>query len=208
MAQLTQLLSAAQAGDRSASDALFRLVYDELRKLAASHLRRERPGHTLNPTALVHEAYLRLLGAASQGQVDRGTQDHAPQSVIALCANSTHFFAAMSQAMRRILIESARRKRSQKRGGGFVRRELGDDLPMFREPREDLLALDEALTALAEIDPDKAMLVNLRYFGGLTMSQAAEALGVSLSTVEKWWAYAKAWLHQEMTGRNEQSGVD
>src|SRR5689334_14481974 len=156
MSELTEILCALEAGHPVPADALLPLVYDELRKLAAAQLANEQPGQTLQPTALVHEAYLRLVGGANPGQWNsRG-----------------HFFAAAAVAIRRILIDHARRKRSQKRGGGFLRREL-EDLPLtLPEPQEDLLALDAALRKLAAVQPQAAELVQLRYFAGLTLPEA------------------------------------
>src|SRR5262249_19121139 len=157
------------------------LVYDELRKLAAQKLAQEKHGQTLQATALVHEAYLRLVGgqSGSAGWDNRG-----------------HFFAAAAEAMRRILVENVRRKRSLKRGGDRLGLDLEEVLPAAPEPREDLLALDEALNKLAAKDPIKAQLVQLRYFAGLTVDEAAHALGISSTTAERYWAYARAWLQR------------
>jgi RNA polymerase sigma factor (TIGR02999 family) len=179
---VTRILSAIQQGDAGAADQLLPLVYEELRKLAAARLAQEKPGHTLEATALVHEAYLRLVGAERRPFQDRG-----------------HFFAAAATAMRRILIESARRKLARKRGGGAVRQPLGE--PAAPEPDDELLALDEALRRFAVIDPDKARLVELRYFAGLTADEAAQVLGISPSTADRHWAYARAWLQTEVRGR-------
>ena len=160
-------------------------VYDELRRLAAQKLGHEGPGQTLQPTALVHEAYVRLIGA------------HEP----AAYEDRSHFFAAAAAAMRRVLIDNARRKRTQKRGGNYQRRELGDAGEVALPERdEELLALDEALDKLAGVDPDKARLVELRYFAGLTGDQAAKVLGISPSTADRHWAYARAWLQAEVRG--------
>ena len=182
MSDVTRLLDAAAAGDRKAATDLLPLVYDELRKLAAVRMAAEAPDHTLQPTALVHEAYVRLVG---RGQ-PRSYQDRA------------HFYAAAAQSMRRILIDSARRKQTQKRGGG------GERLPLEAmaapEPDAELLALDEALHRLAVIDPIKARLVELRYFAGLTGEQAAEVLNISPTTADRYWAYARAWLQAEVRG--------
>jgi RNA polymerase sigma factor (TIGR02999 family) len=182
MDAVIQLLSAIEQGDPRAAEQLLPLVYDELRKLAARKLAREKPGQTLQATALVHEAYLRLVGD-KQGHPfkDRG-----------------HFFAAAAAAMRRILIDNARRKRTGKRGGGLQRQPL--ETVAAPEPDEDLLALDEALEKLAARDPVKARLVELRYFAGLTGEQAAEVLGISPSTADRYWAYARAWLKAEVLG--------
>ena len=182
MSDVTQLLDAAAAGDPHAAERLLPLVYDELRRLAAQRLAHEKPGHTLQPTALVHEAYLRLVGGeAGEEWSGRG-----------------HFFAAAAEAMRRILIESARRRRAEKHGGGMARRDLDSDLLAAAEPREDLLALDEALTRLAAINRPAADLVQLRYFAGLTLPDAAEALGMAPRSAGRLWAYARAWLRREV----------
>jgi len=181
MPDVTQLLDAATAGDRRAAAELLPVVYDELRKLAAARMAREAPGHTLDATGLVHEAYLRLVG----GQ----RFDHRG-----------HFFAAAAEAMRRILVESARRKATQKRGGTGER--IDFDPARFAAPDrpEDLLALDEALEQLAASEPQVAELVKLRYFTGLTIPEAAEALGVSPRTADAWWAFARAWLLSKVQG--------
>jgi RNA polymerase sigma factor (TIGR02999 family) len=182
MSEVTQILSAIEQGDPSAAERLLPLVYDELRKLAAQKLAHEQPGQTLEATALVHEAYLRLVdGEQAQHWNSR-----------------RHFFAACAEAMRRILVESARRKQSLKRGGDRARVEF-DRLPLAEpEPREDLLALDAALTRLAAIDRLAAELVQLRYFAGLTLPLAAECLAVSARTAGRLWAFARAWLQREI----------
>jgi RNA polymerase sigma factor (TIGR02999 family) len=181
-ADVTRVLSAIEQGDMKAADRLLPLVYDELRKLAAQRLAHEAPGQTLQATALVHEAYLRLAGDAQARRWDsRG-----------------HFFAAAAEAMRRILVENARRKRSYKRGGGLVRHDLDEVQLAVPELGDDLLALDEALARLAAKDPLKARLVELRHFAGLTIEQAALALGLSTTTAHRHWTYARAWLHQEV----------
>jgi RNA polymerase sigma factor (TIGR02999 family) len=182
MSEVTRVLSAIEQGDARAAAQLLPLVYDELRQLAAHKLAHETPGQTLQPTALVHEAYLRLVGG------DR------PQSY----RDRSHFFAAAATAMRRILIDNARRKQTGKRGGGRQRQPL-EDLAA-PEPDEELLALDGALQKLAAADPVKAQLVELRYFAGLTGEQAAEVLGISPSTADRHWAYARAWLQAEVRG--------
>ncbi|HYT92802.1 MAG TPA: ECF-type sigma factor [Gemmataceae bacterium] len=182
MSQITVLLAAIEEGAPQAAEQLLPLVYDELRQLAAEKLAHEKPGHTLQPTALVHEAYLRLVG----GETTRSYRNRA------------HFLATAATAMRRILIENARRKQTQKRGGGLQREEL--DGIAAPEPDEELLALDEALEKLAAKDPQKARLVELRYFAGLTGEQAAEVLGISPTTADRYWAYARAWLQAEVRG--------
>jgi RNA polymerase sigma factor (TIGR02999 family) len=187
MDDVTRLLAAIERGDARAGDELLPLVYDELRKLAARRLAREKPGQTLQATALVHEAYLRLVGPGEP-------QDWGGRG---------HFFAAAAEAMRRILIENARRKRSQKRGGGLVRRELTSGELEAPGTPEDLLALDEALDKLAAANPRVAELVKLRYFAGLTIKQAAEALGISARTADADWAYARAWLFAELRAEGD-----
>jgi RNA polymerase sigma factor (TIGR02999 family) len=183
MSQITQILSAIERGDPSAAAELMPLVYDELRELAAQKLARERPGQTLQATALVHEVYLRLLGREE------------PPSY----RDRNHFFAAAATAMRRILIDNARRKRTRKRGGDSRRQPL--EAVAAPQPDDELLALDEALQKLATMDPKKAKLVELRYFAGLTGEQAAEVLGISPTTADRHWAYARAWLQAQVRGR-------
>jgi RNA polymerase sigma factor (TIGR02999 family) len=185
MTDFTEIMQAIDAGDSLAADRLLPLVYDELRKLAAVHLANEQPGQTLQPTALVHEAYLRLVGGADPDQWNsRG-----------------HFFGAAAVAIRRILIENARQKQSLKRGGGFLRRQLDDDVPpSLPEPQEDLLALDEALQKFAGVNPQAAELVQLLYFAGLTLPEAAQILGVSPRTAGRLWGFARAWLRREIEG--------
>jgi RNA polymerase sigma factor (TIGR02999 family) len=186
MSQVTELLHAIAAGKPQAADQLIPLVYGELRRLAASRLAREGPSHTLNATALVNEAYLRLLGPDQKLDFD----------------NRGHFFGAAAEAMRRILVESARRKHAQKRGGRLKRQTLepGQVLVNDDNSSDELLALDEALVKLASEDAGKAELVKLRYFAGLTLSEAAQVLGISRTTADRWWAYAKAYLLHELTG--------
>jgi RNA polymerase sigma factor (TIGR02999 family) len=183
MNHVTQILNAIERGDRKASGDLLPLIYDELRKLAAQKLAHEPSGQTLQATALVHEAYVRLVGNSDGEQWD----------------SRRHFFAAAAQAMRRILIENARRKQSLKRGGEWRRENLENIEPAALERDDELLALDEALQKLAVVDANKAELVQLRYFGGLTMQEAAKVLRVSVATAERHWSYAKAWLHCEIT---------
>ncbi len=184
MTEVTRILAAAKAGDREAAAGLLPLVYEELRKLAAARLAQETPGQTLQATALVHEAYLRLVGPADQAQWD----------------NRGHFFAAAAEAMRRILIEAARKKRGQEAGGRFVRQELNLDQPAELDRSQGLLALDEALERLAEIEPRATEVVKLRYFTGLTVAEAAAALGISPRTADEDWAYARAWLVTAIRG--------
>src|SRR5215510_10473053 len=185
MSEVTQILHAIAEGDPSAASQLLPLVYDELRKLAAHRLAHQAPGQTLQPTALVHEAYLRLVG-------DPGGSDWD---------NRGHFFAAAAEAMRRILVEDARRKGRRKRGGGLTRLDLdAAEQVAGPEVREDLLALDEALTKLASVDPQAAELVQLRYFAGLSIPEAAKALGVSPRTADRLWAFARVWLLREVGG--------
>ena len=183
MNDVTHILEAIEQGDPHAAGELLPLVYRELRQLASQRLAQEKPGQTLQATALVHEAYLRLVGQ----EEPRPYQDRG------------HFFAAAAAAMRRILIDNARRKQTQKRGGGLARQPL--DAVAAPEPDEELLALDEALHKLAATDPLKARLVELRYFAGLTADQAAEVLGISPTTADRHWAYARAWLQAEVRGR-------
>jgi RNA polymerase sigma factor (TIGR02999 family) len=182
MSDITQVLSALGRGEQPAEE-LLPLVYDELRRLAAWHLANEQPGQTLQATALVHEAYLRLVGKEDPQWNGR-----------------RHFFGAAAEAMRRILVENARRKKRLKRGGHLERVELaGLEIPAPM-PDDELLALDEALTRFSQVDLRAAELVKLCFFVGLTQEQAAQELGVSISTVERAWAYARAWLFREMSG--------
>jgi RNA polymerase sigma factor (TIGR02999 family) len=184
MSQVTQIVHAIAEGDPDAASQLLPLVYDELRKLAAQRLARQAPGQTLQPTDLVHEAYLRLVGADEEPHWDsRG-----------------HFFAAAAEAMRRILVENARQKASLKRGGDRDRMDVVDSLLAGPEPREDLVALDEALTKLAATDKQAAELVQLRYFAGLPIPEIAEILGISPRTADRLWAFARAWLREEIGG--------
>jgi RNA polymerase sigma factor (TIGR02999 family) len=190
MNEVTRILSAIKHDDPQAAEQLLPLVYDELRKLAAQRLAHEKPGQTLQATALVHEAYLRLVGSdESRGWDGRG-----------------HFFAAAAVAMRRILIERARRKKRQVHGGGCQKVDLDPDLVAAREPAEELLALNAALDKLAEHDPLKARLVELRYFAGLTGDQAASILGISPSTADRHWTFARAWLRREIQGEGSRRG--
>ena len=183
MSDVTRLLDAAAAGDARAAADLLPLVYDELRKLAAARLSREAPGQTLDATALVHEAYLRLVGipGAGVGYDSRG-----------------HFFGAAAEAMRRILIDQARRKQADRHGGGWHRLDVMDAELAVDSTGDELLAVNEALTRLAAQDPQAARLVELRFFAGLTLEQAAAALGLPARTAYRLWAYARAWLRREL----------
>jgi RNA polymerase sigma factor (TIGR02999 family) len=178
VSDVTQILNQIEQGDSSGTEQLLPLVYDELRKLAAARMAKESPDHTLQATALVHEAYVRLVGPGKdQSWKSRG-----------------HFFSAAAESMRRILVESARRKSGPKAGGGHQRVELSDVTPAISESQIDILALNEALDRLAAKDPRSAELVKLRFFAGLTLEEIAEALEVSVSTVTRQWAYARTWL--------------
>lgn len=181
MNDVTRILNAIEAGDTRAADKLLPLVYEELRLLAAQKLSQEPPGQTLQATALVHEAYIRLVGAENQNWASR-----------------RHFFAAAAEAMRRILVENARRKKSLKYGAGHVRTALDSVAPTGEEKSDELIALDEALKRLAAQDPTKADLVNLRFFAGLSIDQAAEALGISRATAIRHWSFARAWLFDQI----------
>ena len=185
MTDVTQLLSQIESGDPTAADELLPLVYHELRKLAAAKLAQEKPGQTLEATALVHEAYLRL--------VDVDTAQHWD--------SRGHFFAAAAESMRRILVDNAHRKNALKRGGDRNREDLSDVAPAIAPPEDDLIALNEALVQLAEIEPQTAELVKLRYFAGLTNKQSAELLKISPRKADSLWAYAKVWLHERITGQ-------
>ncbi|MFK7738283.1 MAG: ECF-type sigma factor [Pirellulaceae bacterium] len=182
MSDVTKILSAIDNGDKNATDKLLPLVYQELRKLASAKLSKEKPGQTLQPTMLVHEAYVRLV------DVDQPQQ----------WSGRGHFFGAAAEAMRRILVEKARQKQSQKRGGHLRRVDLDAASPTVEAPGEELLALDEALTRFEEQWPDKAKLVKLKYFVGLTIPEASKALGVSTATAERYWKFARAWLHSQL----------
>jgi RNA polymerase sigma factor (TIGR02999 family) len=187
MSEVTRILSAIEGGDPQAADQLLPLVYKELRLLASRKLAQERPGQTLEPTALVHEAYLRLVGVNQVQHWDsRG-----------------HFFAAAAEAMRRILVDEARRKGSSKRGAGRTRLPLDDDRIAAAEPAEDVVALDQALDRLAASDSQAAQLVKLRFFAGLTSEQAAKILGIPSRSADRMWAYARAFLFKEMNQSRE-----
>ena len=181
MSDVTRILEAIQRGDSQAADELLPLVYDELRRIAAYKMAQEAAGHTLQPTALVHEAWLRLAGDGNPKFEGRA-----------------HFFAVAAEAMRRILVEAARRKRSLKRGGGAERQELDESQFVQSAPSEELLAVDEALDLLAADDATAANLVKLRYFAGMTMEESAAALGIPLRTAERLWTYARAWLRRKI----------
>jgi RNA polymerase sigma factor (TIGR02999 family) len=183
MSDVTRLLDAAAAGDRQAAADLLPLVYDELRTLAAARMAAEAPGHTLNATALVHEAYLRLVG--DQHFDGRG-----------------HFFGAAAEAMRRILVEAARRKAAVCHGGGRRRVPL-EDAHRIQESPEGLLDLDDALSRFAAVEPAKAKLVELRFFAGLSVNEAAAVLGISPATAARWWEFARLWLYAELRGEKK-----
>jgi len=197
MSDVTRILTAIEQGDAQAADQLLPLVYDELRRLAARRLARERPGQTLQATALVHEAYLRLVGQ-SRDRDGTGTNPRPHDRGSDRFAGARHFFAAAAEAMRRILVEQARRKKSLKRGGGLARQDLDPDHLTAPEASDGLLALDEALAQLAAAEPQIAELVKLRYFAGMTIPEAAEVLSVAPRTADAWWAYARAWLRSEL----------
>jgi RNA polymerase sigma factor (TIGR02999 family) len=186
MSDVTQILAAIERGDPQASEHLLPLLYDELRKLAAQRLSNEKPGQTLSATALVHEAYVRLVDTQVQRWDSRG-----------------HFFAAAAEAMRRILLDKARKKRRLKRGGSSQRIDLDQVDVSVERPSDDVIALDEALTKLAQRYPKRAELVKLRYFAGLTVDEAAQVLGISSSTADRHWTYARAWLYRELADESE-----
>jgi RNA polymerase sigma factor (TIGR02999 family) len=183
MSDVTQVLQSIEKGDSAAADQLLPLVYEELRKLAACKMANELPGQTLQPTALVHEAWLRL--GASEGPLWRGR---------------AHFFGAAAEAMRRILIENARRKKARRHGGGQERLDIQDVEVAAPTEDEQLLEIDEALSLLSVLDQKKAELVKLRYFIGMTIEESAQTLGISEATAKRWWEYARAWLHAEVRG--------
>jgi len=188
MSDVTRILSEIESGDPRAAEKLLPLVYEELRKLAAAKLAQENPGQTLQATALVHEAYVRLVDQTTPQKWD----------------NRRHFLGAAAEAMRRILVERARHKKSLKQGGNLNRIELGDvEQKFWPLACEDLLGLDDALTKLEQIHPRQAALTKLRFFGGLTVAQAAAVLEVSIATAENDWAYARSWLRLEMEGNGD-----
>jgi RNA polymerase sigma factor (TIGR02999 family) len=184
MTDVTQILSAIEQGDPHAAAELLPLVYDELRRLAAARLADEKPGQTLQPTALVHEAYVRLVGT----EIDQHWNSRG------------HFFAAAAEAMRRILVEIARRKNRLKRGGGLARQDLAEIDLAAPERADDLLALDEALGRLASVNPQAAEVVRLRFYAGLPLPEVAQVMGISPRTADRAWAYARAWLHHAVAG--------
>jgi RNA polymerase sigma factor (TIGR02999 family) len=180
MSEVTQILNAIRKGDGKATEELLPLVYDELRRIAAQKMTGEAPGHTLQATALVHEAWMRLAGSKQDWE------------------NRAHFFSAVAEVMRRVLVEHARRKQAQKRGAGATAEPLTESTLVLAAPAEELLAVHEALDALAQTDRPAAELVKLRYFVGLTMEEAASAMGLSKRTAENVWTYARVWLHREI----------
>jgi RNA polymerase sigma factor (TIGR02999 family) len=182
MSDVTHILSAIEQGDAQAAAQLLPLVYDELRKLAAQRLAQEKPGQTLQATALVHEAYVRLVDADK----------------VKMWNSRGHFFAAAAEAMRRILVDQSRRRHAAKRGGGAAREELNESLIVAPEAGDDILAINDALEKLSAIDPVAARLVSLRFFAGLNMREAADALGMSVRSAQDVWAYARSWLHRKM----------
>jgi RNA polymerase sigma factor (TIGR02999 family) len=187
MNEVTRVLSAIEGGDPHAAEQLLPLVYEELRQLAAQKIGQEKPGQTLQATALVHEAYLRLVNVEkAQHWNSRG-----------------HFFAAAAEAMRRILVEYARRKRRSRHGSGFQRVNLEDGVTYTQESADELLSVNEALDKLAQEDPKKAELVKLRFFSGLSVQEAADVLGISRATADRYWAYAKAWLYCAISGEGK-----
>lgn len=183
MSEITQILREISGGNQQGAEQLLSLVYTELKRIAAQKMAGEAPGNTLQPTALVHEAWIRLVGDGE-----------------ASFENRAHFFSAAAEAMRRILVDSARRKRAIRRGGGAGREELEEHHLVQNEPSDELLAVDEALDLLAQEDPAAANLVKLRYFVGMTMEEAAATLGLSLRNTERTWTYARAWLRRQIRG--------
>lgn len=188
MSEVTRTLNAIEQGDAQAASQLLPLVYDELRHLASLKLSQEKPGQTLQATALVHEAYLRLVASGRKAGEPEQRWD-----------SRSHFFAAAAEAMRRILVDNARRKRRLKRGGDRERLDLDDIEAASPAPAADLLAVDEALERLAAEDPQKAELVKLRYFAGLSVEEAGHCLGISRATADRYWAYARAWLFERLS---------
>jgi len=204
MSEVTQILTAIENGDPLAAEKLLPLVYDELRKLAAQKLAQEKPDQTLQATALVHEAYLRLVPGATND-----SSDGDASRTFELKWNSRgHFFAAAAEAMRRILIDAARRKKSEKHGGGWQRHELLDQELAVDSSGEDLFAVDDALYKLAQREPEIARLVELRFFAGLTLKEAAKSLNLTERTAYRHWAYARAWLRRELDRKERPVGPD
>jgi RNA polymerase sigma factor (TIGR02999 family) len=193
MSDVTRILSAIEEGDPQAVEQLLPLVYDELRKLAAQKMAQEKPGQTLQATALVHEAYIRLVATGGRKPADKQHWD-----------SRGHFFAAAAEAMRRILVDKARSKQRLKRGGQLKQIDLENVAITVEGPSDHILALDEALTKLAQEHPDKAELVKLRYFAGLTLDEAAQTLGISSSTADRYWTYARAWLYREVAPADQE----
>jgi len=206
MSDVTRILSQIDSGDSAEAENLLPLVYEELRKLAAARLAQEKPGQTLQATALVHEAYLRLVGnqvPGTSGQQAVESLAHCSRSLAPGTWNSRgHFFAAAAEAMRRILVENARRKARLQHGGEFARVDLKEADLVTSLPPDELLALDDMLAALAKHDPSAAQLVKLRYFAGLSVEEAAEALGLSRTTAYRQWTYARAWLFAQLRGQS------
>jgi RNA polymerase sigma factor (sigma-70 family) len=205
MSDVTRILSQIEQGDPAAAEQLLPLVYAELRKLAAVKLAQEKPGQTLQATALVHEAYLRLVGSACRAEPEdaRNTDDRSRSAGGTYFDSRGHFFAAAAEAMRRILVDAARAKASFRRGGHFEKVEL---LELAQPPGEnavDLLALDDALAKLEQAHPEKAQIVKLRFFAGLSLEETAAAAGISRATAERRWAYARAWLFGQLRNFSE-----
>jgi RNA polymerase sigma factor (sigma-70 family) len=213
MSEVTRILAQIEQGDARAAEQLLPLVYDELRKLAAAKLAREKPGQTLQATALVHEAYLRLVGEPGARDQEPGARENflpapGPRPLAPSFHSRGHFFAAAAEAMRRILVDVARAKQAEKRGGGWVKQPLDIAKIKTPEPNEELLALDEALERLAARDQAAARLVKLRFFAGMTAEQAADALGIAPRSADRLWSYARAFLLKELAGeRTAQSGA-
>jgi len=196
MSDVTRILSQIELGDSQAAEQLLPLVYDELRKLAAAKLAHEKPGQTLQATELVHEAYVRLVGGGEPESEDRRLKS-------AKWDSRGHFFAAAAEAMRRILVDRARSKATQKRGGGWERLDIDAVDVAVQATPEQLLAIDEALEMLGRDDPTAAAIVKLRYFGGLSVEQAAKAHGIAITTAYRHWNYARVWLHSELLGSGD-----
>ena len=207
MSDVTRILTQIESGDPAAAEQLLPLVYDELRKLAAAKLAHEKPGQTLQATALVHEAYLRLVGpgvgsqesGVGEAESDSLSPTPDPRSPTPAFSSRGHFFAAAAEAMRRILVEQARRKKRDKHGGGRHRVDLDSQADLADDSDADLVALDEALQRLEQAEPAAAAVVKLRYFAGLTIEEAAQALDISVRTADRHWAYARAWLYQQLS---------